>query len=61
MTLTRRKVAAVRRVLELLDSVLAAQKPEELTATIEGGLFTWGELRQHIHAALKLLAPPPPV
>jgi len=47
-------VAAVRRVLVLLDGYLSTEKPDTLTAW-DGGWMTYRELRQHAKAAIKLL------
>ena len=47
------ELAAVRRVLSLLDGYLAKQDPHELT-TDGCGLATWAELRAHVRCALRL-------
>jgi hypothetical protein len=43
-----------RRVLRLVDKYLAEQDKDELVGA-DGGLMTWGELRQHIEVATKYL------
>lgn len=45
---------AVRRVLRLVDGYLSTDDQDTLRA-FDGGLTTYGELRQHIKGALKLV------
>lgn len=42
---------AIRRVLRMTDRFLARQK-QDLLATDGKGLMTWGEVRQHVRAAI---------
>lgn len=45
---------AVRRVLRLVDGYLSNDEQDTLRA-FDGGVMTYGELRQHIKAALNLV------
>lgn len=56
-TATPREHLAVRRVLKLVDGYLSTQPKDTLLAW-RGGVMTWGELRQHLKAAEKLMRPP---
>jgi hypothetical protein len=44
---------AVKRVLRLVEGYLATL-PQDTLAAYDGGMMTWGELRKHVEAALKL-------
>ena len=48
------KDKAVRRVLRLVDGYLSTRDQDELVAW-NGGMMTWGELRQHVNGALMLM------
>lgn len=50
------KRLAVRRVLRLVDGYLSTRDQSELIA-YDGGMMTWGELRQHVKAALNIVPP----
>lgn len=49
----------VRRVLRLVDGYLSTLDQDTLTAW-GGGMMTWGELRQHVKAAAKVMRAAPP-
>jgi hypothetical protein len=53
-TLNAEEYKAVWRVLTLLDGYLSTLPPHTLQAW-EGGTMTWGELRLHAQAGIKLL------
>lgn len=55
--LSREEVNAIRRVLIMCRDYVSAQPQETLTASTTGDLKTWGEIRQHINAAVSLLQP----
>lgn len=54
---TRERRQAVRRVLKLVDGYLSTQDQNLLLAW-DGGMMTWGEIRQHVQMAIKLTADP---
>lgn len=45
---------AVRRVLILVNGYMSTLPQDTLTAW-DGGMMTWGELRQHVKAAMKIM------
>jgi len=49
-------VAAVRRVLRLVDDY--ASTGENHLMAWKGGAMTWGDIRRHVQAALKLMPTP---
>lgn len=48
----RAELKGVRRVLALVGGYLSTQ-PQDLALAWDGGIMTYGELREHINAALK--------
>lgn len=50
--LTFEELAAIKRVLKLVDGYLSTQD-QDLALAWDGGIMTYGELRRHLHAALK--------
>lgn len=50
----RAEKQAVLRVLKLVDGYVSTQDQRLLLAW-NGGTMTWGELRQHLKAAIKLM------
>lgn len=48
----RKELNGIKRVLALVDGYLSTQ-PQELALAWDGGIMTYGELRNHLHAALK--------
>lgn len=44
---------AIGRVLRLVDGYLSTL-PQDALAAWRGGMMTWGELRQHVKAAIKV-------
>ena len=55
MATNREKRLAIRRVLKLVDGYLSTQDQDLLLAWRDG-LMTWGEIRQHVQAAIRLTA-----
>ena len=46
---------AIKRVLSMTTNFIAAQPQETLIASVDGGLMTWGEIQEHLRAALTLM------
>ncbi len=54
MTKTHREeLAAIKRVLKLVDGY-ASSLPQHTLHAWQGGCMTWSELREHLQAAAKL-------
>lgn len=48
----REELKGIKRVLALVDGYLSTQ-PQDLALAWDGGVMTYGELREHLNAALK--------
>ena len=46
------ELRAIKRVLKLVDGYISTQNQDLLLAW-DGGIMTWGELREHIQCVLK--------